>query len=139
MGYQESLVAVRPPEYIYRVVRRCETQRKSGFYTENPCTIELRSVLVLKRPLGAFSAGSKLLWVMGDRSFHNYGGLLDLRKQISYSTIKLDFMPIEKLIKPTDIAGIDLSDNTHPSENALFKRYSPSDFIKEREAEKGER
>jgi hypothetical protein len=139
MGYQESLVAVRPPEYFHRVVKLCEKQRQSGFYDQNLCTVEVRSVIVLKQRLGAFPAGTKLLWVTGDRCFHRFEGLLDQDKQISYSHIKLKFVPIERLIHAPDTTGIDFGDNAPPSENTLFKRYSPADFLKEREAEKGAR
>ena len=133
IGYQESLVEVLPSDYFHRVVKLCEKQRRNGFYEQNPCTVELRSVMVLKQRMGKIPAGTKLLWVTGDRSFHCFDGLLDKNKQISYSHIKLKFIPAERLFQPSDTLGIDFGDHAPPSENELFKRYSPGDFLKLRD------
>lgn len=139
MGYQESLVAVSPPEHFHRVVKLCEKQRQNGFYDRNLCTVDLSSVIVLKKRMGKHPKGTKLLWITGDRCFHNFPGLLDTEKQISYSHIKLKFIPVERMIDPSDTVGIDFDGNAPPSENDYFKRFSPADFLKQRETERDER
>lgn len=139
MGYQESLVAVTPPKYAHRVVKLYESQRQNGSYDKNLCTVDLCSVIVLKQRMGAFRAGTALLWVVGDRCFHHADGLLDRGKQTGYSHVKLKFIPVEQLIQPPDTRDIDFSDTAPPSENSLFKRYTPADFLKQREAERSAR
>ncbi|MDR1409360.1 MAG: AAA family ATPase [Oscillospiraceae bacterium] len=119
-----DLSAVEPPENFHRVMKLCEKQRRSGFYKNNYCAVQPRSVIVLKQSVGGFPAGTKLLWVTGDRCFHELGGLLDLRKPTTYSNVKLTFVPAENLFQPSEILGIDFSENSSFSENENFKRYS---------------
>ena len=138
MGYQESLIAVRPHNCLHNIILICEQQRKNGFYERNPCTIDLCSVIVLKQRMHKYPAGTKLLWVSGDRCFHNTAGLLE-KSPYKKHRFKLDFIPVESFINDNQANGIDFNSDKNVSENDWFKRYSPAAFLKLREAERGER
>ena len=138
MGYQESLVVVRPHQYLHSLVLSCEQQRKNGFYEHNPCTVELRSVIVLKRRMHQYPAGTKFLWVSGDRCFHNTEGLLE-KSPYSNFKFKLDFIPVESFFRYEQTEGIDFETDKQSSENGWFRRFSPDNYLKQRETERGDR
>lgn len=139
MGYQESLVAVRPRKYLHRIVLSCEQQRKNGFYERNPCTVDLCSVIVLKRRMHKYPVGTKLLWIGGDRCFHNMEGLLE-KSPYSGFKFKLDFIAVESFFRQEQAEGIDFDMNTQSSENEWFRRFSPDGFLlKMRETERDSR
>ena len=73
MGYQESLVYVRPQRRFDKLIRAYEKAEQSGYYSL--VGAQPRSVIVLKHALGSIPSGSKLLWVCGDRCFHSVGGI----------------------------------------------------------------
>lgn len=135
MGYQESLVAVRPHQYLHSLVLSCEQQRKNGFYERNPCTVELCSVIVLKRRMHQYPAGTKFLWVSGDRCFHNTEGLLEK----SNFKFKLDFIPADSFFRHEQTEGIDFDADRQSSENKWFRRFSPDSYLNRCEAERGGR
>ncbi|MDR2043323.1 MAG: hypothetical protein LBQ15_02955 [Clostridium sp.] len=127
MGYQESLVLVRPHQHLHSIVADCENKRQSGCYEQNPCSIELRSVAVLKRRIHTSPAGTKLLWVTGGRYFHNRAGLLG--KPLGDSRLKLLFLSAESLFGQKHTDGIDFPDSIRLSENSWIKRYTPQEFL----------
>ena len=73
MGYQESLFYIRPQRHFDKMVRAYEKAEYAGYY--EVAGAKPRSVIVLKKPLGELPAGTKLLWVCGDRSFHSPAGM----------------------------------------------------------------
>lgn len=71
MGYQECWVTVYPSSRFNKVVAECARLKKTGFYENSPCAVEPLSVVVMKQDIGTFSAGTKVLWVAGERCFCN--------------------------------------------------------------------
>lgn len=85
------------------------------------------SVIILKRSFGKIPAGKKLLWVCGDRCFHNVSGIFGRNLNILG---KLQVIPIEAVLDMNDsrLDGIHFENST-PSENPYMKRYSVVDYV----------
>ena len=125
MGYQESWLYVKPQRYVDKLVRAYDKAEQSGYY--RVAGAEPRSVVVLKKPFGDLPAGTRLLWVCGDRGFHSAGGVFGGNLHCGG---RLQVIPIESVLDgPTDrrIDGIDL-DGPAPSENEYMKRYSAANY-----------
>ena len=125
MGYQESLFYIRPQRQFDKMVRAYEKAEFAGFY--KIAGAKPRSVIVLKRPLGDLPAGTRLLWVCGDRAFHSPAGVFGGQLHVSG---KIKVIPVEKIFDdPNDfrLSGIDL-DASHTTENDYIKRYSAEHY-----------
>lgn len=125
MGYQESWLYVRPQRYFNKLIRAYDRADQSGYY--KVAGAEPRSVIVLKQPFGNLPAGTRLLWVCGDREFHSAGGIFGGNLRCGG---RLQVIPIESVLDgPTDrrIDGIDL-DAPSPSENEYMRRYSAANY-----------
>ena len=73
MGYQESWFYMEPQRKFDKLICAYERAESAGYYRvagAEPC-----SVVILKQPFGDVPAGSKVLWVCGDRGFHSVGGV----------------------------------------------------------------
>lgn len=124
MGYQESLLYIEPQRKFDKLIRAYERAESAGYYRvagAEPC-----SVAILKQPFGDVPAGSKVLWVCGDRGFHSVGGVFGGEWK---SRAKIRVIPIEEVLDPDDrrLEGIDL-DSAAPSENAYMRRYSVENY-----------
>lgn len=124
MGYQESLVCIRPQRMFDAMVRKCEQVYKTDYYKlfgANP-----ESVITLKQPLGGMPPGTKLLWVCGDRCFHNETGILNGRLK-TVGLYRLNVIPAERLFScdsDVKLHGIKLDADSKSSENAYLRRDS---------------
>ena len=120
MGYQESWLYVQPQWCFPKLLRAYEKTAQSDYY--RIMEIEPMSVIILKRPFWNIPQGAKILWVCGDRGFHNLDGVFDGNLK---TKAKVRFIPVEWVLDDVDdrLSGIDLNSQT-PSENAYMKRYS---------------
>ena len=120
MGYQESWLYIQPQWCFPKLLRAYEKTAQSDYY--RIIDIKPLSVIVLKRPFGDVPKGAKILWVCGDRGFHNLNGVFDGNLK---TRAKVRFIPVEQVLASEDsrLSGIDLNSRT-PSENAYMKRYS---------------
>ena len=124
---------MEPQRKFDKLIRAYERAESAGYYRvagAEPC-----SVVILKQPFGDVPAGSKVLWVCGDRGFHNLGGVFDGNLKIM---AKVRFIPVEWVLAPEDsrLSGIDL-DSRMPSENAYMKRYCVKDYAEKLKTERG--
>ena len=94
MGYQESLFYIKPQRHFDKMVRAYEKAEFTGYY--GVAGAKPRSVVVLKKPLGELPAGTKLLWVCGDRSFHSPAGVFGGQL---HTGGKIEVIPVEKLFE----------------------------------------
>ena len=125
MGYQESWVYVDPDSQFKKLIRAYEKAEQEGYY--KIAGAEPMSVIQLKQPFGTIPAGTTVLWVCGDRCFHNvsgiFGGKLRCRGEIHV-------IPVESILDgPTDrrIDGIDLN-SPQCSENEFMIRRSAENY-----------
>lgn len=125
MGYQESWVYIEPQWNFKNLIRAYEQAEAAGYY--KLFGAEPLSVIILKRSFGKIPAGKKLLWVCGDRCFHNVSGLFGRNLNILG---KLQVIPIEAVLDMNDsrLDGIHFENST-PSENPYMKRYSVVDYV----------
>ena len=124
MGYQESLVCIRPHRMFDTMVEKCEQAFKDGYYAT--LGAEPVSVITLKQPLEGMPSGTKLLWVCGDRCFHNEMGIFNGRLKIP-GLYHLNIIPAERLFEndgDVRLRGIDLGVYHVPTENAYLRRES---------------
>ena len=124
MGYQESWFYMEPQRKFDKLIRAYERAESAGYYRvagAEPC-----SVAILKQPFGDVPAGSKVLWVCGDRGFHSVGGIFGGEWK---SRARVRVIPVEEVLRPDDyrLEGIDL-DSAAPSENAYMRRYSVENY-----------
>ena len=125
MGYQESLLYVEPQRKFKNLIRAYEKTEESGYY--DVAGAQPRSVIILKKPLGEFPAGSKLLWICGDRCFHTLGGIFAGNL---HGISKYTLVPVESVLdRESDarLSGIDL-DSPCITENEYMKRYSAANY-----------
>lgn len=124
MGYQESLVYIQPQSKFRKLMQAYEKAELSGYY--HVAGAAPRTVIVLRRQIGELPAGTKLLWVCGDRCFHNVTGIFGGKLQTGG---KIQIIPADTLFAPDDeqLKGIDF-ESPVPSENAFMKRYSAENF-----------
>lgn len=128
MGYQESLIYIQPQSMFKAMMKTYEQAEKSGYY--HLAGAEPLSVITLKQPVGELPAGTKLLWVCGDRGFHTEGGIFGQRiSNNPFKHYQLTFIPAERLFDPLDekLEGIDFDANV-PTENAHLKWHSASHY-----------
>lgn len=129
MGYQESLVYLAPQRLFDKMVRKCGEVKRSGYYDvlgAVPLT-----VVTLRQPLEGMPKGTKLLWVCGDRCFHNetgvFNGKLGIAKEYS-----LEFIPVEEIFDFDEshrLNGISFSVKHDPTSNAYIKRESFARYL----------
>ena len=124
MGYQESWFYMEPQRKFDKLIRAYERAESAGYYRvagAEPC-----SVAILKQPFGDVPAGSKVLWVCGDRGFHSVGGVFGGEWK---SRARVRVIPVEEVLRPDDyrLEGIDLN-SAAPSENAYMRRYSVENY-----------
>ena len=124
MGYQESLVYLTPQRLFNKMVRKCDEVKKSGYY-DLMGAVPL-SVVTLKQSLDGMPKGTQLLWVCGDRGFHNemgvFNGKLGIAKEYT-----LRFIPVEELFeaeKSNRLEGISFGTKKDPTSNEYLKRES---------------
>ena len=120
MGYQESWLYIQPQWCFPKLLRAYEKTAQSDYY--RIMEIEPMSVIISKRSFGDVPKGAKILWVCGDRGFHNLNGVFDGNLK---TRAKVRFIPVEQVLDSEDsrLNGIDLG-SQFPSENAYMKRYS---------------
>ena len=124
MGYQEGLVCIRPQWMFDTMVRKCEQVYQTDYYKlfgANPA-----SVIILKQPLGGMPPGTKLLWVCGDRCFHNEMGIFNGRLKTP-GLYHLKIIPAERLFEwgqDKRLMGLQLDAESKSSENAYMHRDS---------------
>ena len=129
MGYQESLVYLRPQRMFDAMVRKCEQAYKEGFY--RLAGAEPVSIVTLKQPLEDLPKGAKLLWVCGDRCFHNENGILNGHLKTPH-LYRMKIIPADRLFQDnTDekLRGIDLGVYHTPTENACLRRESFHQYV----------
>ena len=124
MGYQESLVYLTPQRLFNKMVRKCDEVKKSGYY-DLMGAVPL-SVVTLKQSQDGIPKGTQLLWVCGDRGFHNemgvFKGKLGIAKEYS-----LKFIPVEEIFdseKSNRLEGISFGAKKDPTSNEYLKRES---------------
>lgn len=125
MGYQESWLYVEPQRHFNKLIRAYEQAEQEGYY--EVAGAKPRSVIILKQPFGVLPAGTKLLWVCGDRCFHTLGGIFGGKLHCGG---KFRLFPVEEVLDgPTDrrIDGVDLN-GPRRSENAYMTRYSADNY-----------
>lgn len=125
MGYQESWVHIQPQHKFKKLIQAYEKAEQTGYY--KVAGAEPRSVIILKQPFGELSAGTKLLWVCGDRGWHTVGGIFGGNL---HCVGKVNFIPVETVLDGTAddrLKGIDLDSNV-PTENEYMKRYSVANY-----------
>ena len=125
MGYQESWVHIQPQHKFKKLIQAYEKAEQTGYY--KVAGAEPRSVIVLKQPFGELPAGTKLLWVCGDRGWHTVGGIFGGNL---YCFGKVYFIPVETVLDGENdkrLKGIDLDSNV-PTENEYMKRYSVANY-----------
>lgn len=124
MGYQESIVYLTPQRLFDKMVRKCSEVKKSGYY-DVLGAVPL-SVVTLRQPLDGMPKGTKLLWVCGDRCFHNKDGVFDGRLGIAEG-YRLKFIPVENIFDFSNnhrLNGISFGEKHNPTSNAYIKRES---------------
>lgn len=124
MGYQESLVCIRPQRMFDAMVRKCEQAFRDGYYQS--LGAEPESVITLKQPLGGMPPGTRLLWVCGNRDFHNETGILNGRLK-TVGLYRLNVIPAERLFScdsDAKLHGIKLDADSKSSENTYLRRDS---------------
>lgn len=124
MGYQESWFYMEPQRKFDKLIRAYERAESAGYYRvagAEPC-----SMAILKQPFGDVPAGSKVLWVCGDRGFHSVGGVFG---DTLHCRARIRVIPVEEVLKPGDVRleGIDL-DSAVPTENDHMRRYSVQNY-----------
>lgn len=124
MGYQESFYYIRPQSQFDRMIRTCAQREKEGRYRcidTYPC-----SVLTLKTPFGELPAGTRLLWVAGQRCFQRVAEpILGEHFNGIFHRCAVSIIPAERVLTtPMDarLEGIDL--NGDVGENAYLKHQS---------------
>ena len=125
MGYQESWAHIQPQHKFKKLIQAYEKAEQTGYY--KVAGAEPRSVIVLKQPFGELPAGTKLLWVCGDRDWHTVGGIFGGNL---HCFGKVDFIPVETVLDGENdkrLKGIDLDSNV-PTENEYMKRYSVANY-----------
>lgn len=99
MGYQESLIYIQPQSMFKAMMKTYEQAERSGYY--HLAGAEPLSVITLKQPVGQLPAGTKLLWVCGDRGFHTEGGIFGQRiSNNPFKHYQLTFIPAERPVRP---------------------------------------
>ena len=129
MGYQESLLHIRPQWLFDSMIRAYEQMAASGYYSIMGA--EPVSVIRLKKAAMGFPKGTKLLWVCGDRCFHTESGVFDQTKITDFPFYRLTFTSLEYALAQTNsnvLEGIDLNTD-EPSENEYLKRLSVRKYI----------
>ena len=98
MGYQESWLYIEPQRHINKLIRTYEQAEQDGYY--KVAGAGPRSVVVLKQPFGNIPAGTKVLWVCGERDFQTVGGSFAEKLRCGG---KVKLIPIEEVLDdPTD-------------------------------------
>jgi len=124
MGYQESLVYLTPQRLFNKMVRKCDEVKKTGYY-DLLGAVPL-SVVTLKQSLDGIPKGTQLLWVCGDRGFHNEMGVFSGKLAIA-KEYNLKFIPVEELFdseKSKRLEGISFGIKHDPTSNEYLKRES---------------
>lgn len=125
MGYQEALISTTTKRGFDKMIDAYIKLEKQGFYNEVYASIP-RTVIQLKKPIGAFKAGQKLLWVCGERCFLHraniFKNMLSLRTPIKITGV-------ENIFKPycNELDGINFNTN-QSTENEYIKRWSIKDY-----------
>lgn len=131
MGYQESLMYIKPQKMFTDMLDAYQQAEKKGYY-EYAGAMPL-SVIILKEELFGYPAGTKLLWVCGDRGWHTEVGIFNQR--LSKKLIRpyrITFIPAEDWFPPFGynniLKGIDL-ESSESTENAYMIRYTIENYI----------
>ncbi len=129
MGYQESLLHIRPQWLFDSMIHAYEQTAASGYY--NIMGAEPVTVIELKKSVMGYPKGTKLLWVCGDRCFHTESGVFDQTKITDFPFYRLTFTSVEYALAQTNsnvLEGIDLNTD-EPSENEYLSRWSVRSYI----------
>jgi len=126
VGYQESLVVARFPTTMNTLMKAYQKAKASDFYS-NPCTAIPVNVVAFKQSIGEMKAGTKAIWVVGDRCFHHTSTLFGGNAGI----LSCKFIPIERVFFPGDekLRGIDL-DSVVTTSNKFLTCYSIDAYAK---------
>ena len=155
MGYQECWVTVSPVSKFNKLAQECAKLKKAGYY-QNPCTATPLSVIILKQEIASYPAGTKVLWVSGERSFCTPKGLtgksflpfylsfnaaeeamnlFNRDKQYPHNDDNINAFGFDRKQQKEFLKGIDFS-KRKPTENQYMKRYSFDGYVKMINAEK---
>ena len=124
MGYQESLVYLTPQRLFNKMVRKCDEVKKSGYY-DLMGAVPL-SVVTLKQPFDGIPKDTQLLWVCGDRGFHNEMGVFNGKLGIA-KEYNIKFIPVEEIFdfdKSHRLNGISFGVKHDLTSNEYIKRES---------------
>lgn len=116
MGYQESLVVARFPTTMNTLMKAYQKANAADFYS-NPCTAIPVNVVAFKQPIGEIKAGTKAIWIVGDRDFHHATTLFGNNAGV----LSCKFVPVESVFSPGDekLRGIDLDSSVTTSNEFL--------------------
>ena len=84
---------MEPQRKFDKLIRAYERAESAGYYRvagAEPC-----SVAILKQPFGDVPAGSKVLWVCGDRGFHSVGGVFG---DALHCRARIRVIPVEEVL-----------------------------------------
>ena len=127
MGYQESVVYTNTKAGFNKMINTYIKLKKRGAYSD-PCTVLPVAVIELKKQVGDLPKGKKLLWVCGDRGFHNKYGVFPSELPIM---LPVNIMAVEKMFPQWEDEFKGLNFNIDFSENDLLKHYSIDTYINE--------
>lgn len=136
MGYQESLILIRPQGLFRKMVEASVRASHVDDYGAVPV-----SVITLKKNLNGIPKDTQLLWVAGDRCFINKAGIF--RGNLPFHGLcNLKIIPAENLFDTPEshlLQGISFDMEAPPSSNAFLKRESIQSYqnrIKNQERER---
>ena len=118
-----------PQRLFNKMVSKCGEVKKSGYY-DVLGAVPL-SVVTLRQPLDGMPKGTKLLWVCGDRCFHNETGVFDGKLGITmeYSLKIISVEEIFDFSKSHRLNGISFSIKHDPTSNEYIKRESFARYL----------
>lgn len=136
MGYQESLVYFKggsSKQFDYAVTL-CHSLKAKGVYAD-PTRVEPVAVITSKAPLLVYPAGTRFLWVTGDRCFHNHNGLFHDDLLLLRCAPAIQFVPIEHFASNYYgfMAGISIRSGV-TSENYYFRYQTLFSYLRKRDA-----
>lgn len=133
MGYQETWLYIRPQYHFDSLKSAYARAKLSGYYDDFTRTLaEPLSIATLKQPFGHLSAGTKILWVCGERAGHSAGHIFGEEAKTLPLFKRLEIISVETVLEQDDkrLNGIDFSSDA-PTENAYIRRESAAAFARQ--------
>lgn len=98
MGYQESLILIRPQKLFDKMVKAAIKAQEDEM---TKLMITPESVITLKSQVGELSKGTKLLWITGERSCMNKAAIFN--NNLPFNGLAyLKIIPIEEFLEEQD-------------------------------------